>query len=64
MVSSPEKYPMVTYLEYAAKLLLFYVSLAIVISCHRAINSNGRLDGYDCCLALKERLINLEQQVI
>ncbi len=36
--------------------------IAIVIPCHRVIGSNGKLTGYGGGLAIKEKLLELEQQ--
>jgi AraC family transcriptional regulator of adaptative response/methylated-DNA-[protein]-cysteine methyltransferase len=38
--------------------------LAIIIPCHRIINSNGKLGGYGGGIARKEWLINTEKQAI
>ena len=37
--------------------------IAIIIPCHRIIGSNGELTGFGGGLALKKRLINLEQNL-
>lgn len=38
-------------------------SIALIIPCHRIIGSNGNLTGYGGGLALKKRLIKLEQNL-
>lgn len=38
--------------------------IVIVVPCHRVIGSNGKLIGYAGGIALKEKLIKIEQQVI
>jgi methylated-DNA-[protein]-cysteine S-methyltransferase len=38
-------------------------ALAIVIPCHRVINSNGDLGGFGGGIPLKQRLLRLEQNL-
>jgi methylated-DNA-[protein]-cysteine S-methyltransferase len=39
-------------------------SIAIIVPCHRIIGSNGELVGYGGGLALKQRLLKLEQSFL
>lgn len=36
-------------------------NIAIIVPCHRVINSNGKLGGYAYGLAMKEKLLKLEK---
>ena len=38
-------------------------SISIIIPCHKIIGSNGELTGYGGGLALKKRLLDLEQNL-
>ena len=38
--------------------------VAIIVPCHRVIGANGRMVGYGGGLWVKEKLLNLEQDVL
>ncbi len=38
-------------------------AIAIIIPCHRVINSNGKLGGYSGGLSIKEKLLDIEKNI-